>query len=115
MNLIIGLSFFSAISFIIYGIRSLTTAHMKLEFQRYGLAKFRVIVGSLEIVGGLGLIIGLYFSPLFLIASGGLFLLMLLGTGTRIYIKDPIPQTLPAFVFMLVNAYLFAHALGLLS
>jgi len=87
---------------------------MKLEFQRYGLQKFRIIVGSLEIIGGLGLIGGLYFSPLYIVASGGLFLLMILGTGTRIYIKDPLPQTLPAFVFMLVNAYLLGVALEII-
>ncbi len=113
MDLITGLTYFSAISFIIYGFRSLTTEHMKDEFERYGLKQFRVLVGWLEIVGGIGLIIGLYFTPLYWIASGGLFLLMILGTGTRIYIKDPLPQTLPAFVFMLVNGYLFGAAINI--
>lgn len=111
MNLFTALTIFSAFSFVIYGVRSLTTEHMKLEFNRYGLQKFRIVVGSLEIIGGSGLIGGLYFPPLYVVASGGLFLLMMLGTATRIYIKDPLPQTLPAFMFMLVNAYLLGVAL----
>ena len=38
--------------------------------------------------------------------TGGLALLMLLGVGVRIRIKDSALQILPAFAYMLLNAYL---------
>lgn len=107
MTLLQALVLFSSLSFLMYGYRSLTTQAMKDEFQRYGLARFRVLTGSLEILGGIGLIIGLWSPPLLIFASGGLSLLMVLGFGTRLYIKDPFWQCLPSFIFMLVNAYIF--------
>lgn len=107
MTLLQALVIFSALSFLMYGFRSLTTEAMKIEFERYGLAKFRVLTGSLEIIGGVGLLIGLFFLPLLIISSAGLSLLMLLGFGTRLYIRDPFLQCLPSFIFLLVNAYIF--------
>lgn len=106
MTLLQALVLFSAVSFLMYGFRSLTTEAMKAEFERYGLAKFRVLTGSLEIIGALGLLVGLFFHPLLIIAAAGLSLLMLLGFGTRLVIKDPFLQCLPSFIFLLVNAYI---------
>lgn len=106
MTLLQALVLFSAVSFLMYGYRSLTTEAMKAEFERYGLAKFRVLTGSLEIVGALGLLVGLFFHPILVIAAAGLSLLMLLGFGTRLVIKDPFLQCLPSFIFLLVNAYI---------
>lgn len=113
MSLLQALVLFSSFSFLMYGYRSLTTQAMKDEFKRYGLAKFRVLTGSLEIIGALGLIIGLWFDTLLIIASGGLFLLMILGFLTRLYIKDPFWQCVPSFIFMLVNGYIFYLNLNL--
>ena len=79
---------------------------MKNEFKRYGLTQFRILTGSLEIIGGMGLLLGLLYLPLLIISAAGLSLLMLLGFGTRIYIKDPFWQSLPSFIFLLVNAYI---------
>jgi hypothetical protein len=39
-------------------------------------------------------------------SAGGLALLMLCGVGVRIKIKDSVLLTLPAFAYMLLNAYL---------
>ena len=79
---------------------------MKLEFKRYGLAQFRVLTGSLEIIGAAGLLVGLFFNPLLIAAAAGLSLLMLLGFATRLVIKDPFWQCLPSFIFLLVNLYI---------
>lgn len=107
MTVIQSLVLFSSISFLMYGYRSITTEAMKKEFERYGLAKFRVLTGMLEIIGGTGLLIGLLYHPLLIVASAGLSLLMLLGFATRLYIKDPFWQCLPSFLFLLVNSYIF--------
>ena len=42
----------SAVAFLFYGIVCVSTSHMKVEFERYGLARFRVLVGVLECLGG---------------------------------------------------------------
>lgn len=106
MTVIQSLVLFSSFSFLMYGYRSITTEAMKKEFERYGLAKFRLLTGSLEIIGALGLLVGLWYHPLLIIASAGLTLLMVLGFTTRLVIKDPFLQCMPSFIFLLINAYI---------
>jgi hypothetical protein len=80
---------------------------MKSEFKRFGLEKFGAVTAILELMGGLGLIIGLKFNPILVISSFGLALLMFLGVLVRIKVKDSILITLPALFYMLLNLYLF--------
>lgn len=103
----IVLSGVSGVSFIIYGVSCLGSAHMRAEFQRYGLARFRSLVGWLEILGGGAQLFAGWVPLLGLLASGGLTLLMGLGVLTRIRIRDPLGPTLPAIAYLLLNAYLF--------
>ncbi len=88
---------------------------MEAEFVRFGLGQFRIMTGILEILGGTGLLIGYYGNQLaYLISSGGLALLMLLGTLVRLRIKDSLTQTLPALGLLLINAYIFLKLTHLL-
>ena len=79
---------------------------MQQEYARYGLAKFRRLVGALQLLGAIGLLVGLHYSWAGQAAAGGLSVLMMLGVGVRIKIKDTLLQTLPAFAYMVLNAYL---------
>lgn len=79
---------------------------MRQEYDRYGLPKFKVLMGSLQILGALGLVIGIQVPWVGQLASSGLALLMLCGVGVRIKIKDTVLQTMPAFGYMVLNAYL---------
>jgi uncharacterized membrane protein YphA (DoxX/SURF4 family) len=99
--------FFSAISFIIYGILSFRSNIMKSEFKRWGISKFRFIVGCAQLTGGFGLLIGYYFQIMTLISSFGLALLMLLGFILRFTVKDGVIKSIPAFFYLLVNLYIF--------
>lgn len=99
--------FFSAISFIIYGILSFRSNIMKSEFKRWGISKFRFIVGCAQLTGGFGLLIGYYFQIMTLISSFGLALLMLLGFILRLIVKDGVIKSIPAFFYLLVNLYIF--------
>ena len=81
------------------------------EFERFGLARYRRLTGSLELLGALGLAAGYLVPELTLVSGSGLATLMLLGTGVRIRVADPIPEILPAFVLMLVNAWIVVAAL----
>ena len=79
---------------------------MQEEYARYGLKKFRSLVGILQLLGAAGLLVGFSQPWAGQSAAGGLALLMLLGVGVRIKIKDTPSQTLPAFAYMVLNAYL---------
>jgi uncharacterized membrane protein YphA (DoxX/SURF4 family) len=105
------LTWFSALSFLFYGLSFYTSGHMKDEFKRYGLEKFALLTSILQILGGTGLIVGLQIHPILLISSAGLSILMLFGFGVRLKIRDGFWQSLPAFSYFILNTYLFYSAL----
>jgi hypothetical protein len=84
---------------------------MKNEFKRFGLEKFGILTALLEIIGAIGLIAGFISPPLLLVSSGGLAALMLLGLVARARVKDNLWVSLPAFLFMTVNAIIFYTSL----
>ena len=100
------LLWFSAFSFLFYGISCLTSAFMVNEFIRYGIPQYRKLTGILQILGGLGIIIGFWVDHLQFISVVGLSVLMLLGVVTRIMIKDDFVKTFPALFYCLLNVYL---------
>ena len=101
----------SSLSFLAYGILYFTSAHIKNEFKRFGLEKFGMLTAILEILGGVGLLVGYKILPILLISSGGLSLLMLLGLIARLRVKDSIWVSMPATFFMVLNAYIFYRAI----
>ena len=104
------LIFISAITFIAYGLLCLLTDHMKIEFQRYGLSTFRKLTGTLELLGGIGLLVGeYYYSPLIMLSASGLALLMFLGVIVRLKTRDPLIEILPAFILMLLNLKILSN------
>jgi hypothetical protein len=105
-TLALGLAF----AFLYYGVLCLSSKYMVLEFERYRLAPFRKLVGALEVLGGLGVLFGLWFSPLMVLATSGLALLMLLGVFARLRIRDSIGQMLPALFLMAISLYVLYQA-----
>ena len=101
----------SAVAFLFYGITFFTNSGMKDEFQRYGLNQFRKLIGCLQLLGGLGLLAGFVWQPLLILASGGLSILMLIGFGVRLKMKDGFWESTPSFIFMLLNGYICFMAL----
>jgi hypothetical protein len=100
----------SAAAFLGYGIACLGTRRMDAEFRRYGLSRFRRLVGVLECLGALGLLAGHLSRPLLILAAGGLTVLMLLAVATRIRIGDSLVQAFPAIVLLILNAFVFGVA-----
>ncbi len=107
MSILVILKIFNLICFYGYGFSCLVTEKMRIEFQRYGLARFRILTGALQIAGSTGYLAGFFIPPLNLISSLGLGLLMLLGVGVRIKIRDPWFAAAPAFIFMCLNFGIF--------
>jgi hypothetical protein len=102
------LTIISSLLFLFYGLFCLFSSRSKKEFIRFKLERFRHLTGLLEILGGVGLLVGMYFSqPIYVISSAGLALLMLLGVAVRVRVKDSVFETFPAFVLMIVNGAIF--------
>lgn len=102
------LIYFSAVSFLGFGTACFFWQPMKREYVRYGVPRFRSLIGGLQVAGGLGLFAG-FAVPLFgQAAAAGLAILMLAGVGLRIRIKDSLMQTVPAAFYLVLNSYLAA-------
>lgn len=100
------LIFFSAISFLGYGSACFLSSYMKREFDRYGLGSQRTLVGGLQLCAAIGLLAGLNQPWMGRAAAAGLALMMLVAVGVRIKIKDTLPKTIPALIYLALNTYL---------
>jgi hypothetical protein len=67
------LIFISGLTFIFYGLLCLLTDHMKIEFKRYGFSQFRKLTGTLELLGGAGLLLGQYYTPVLIMSASYVF------------------------------------------
>ena len=101
----------SAAAFLFYGLACLFSARLVAEFERYRLARWRPLIGLLEVAGGLGIVAGQWFPPLKIAAATGLFVLMLCGLWARWRIRDPWYAMLPALLLALVNLAIVILAL----
>ena len=90
----------------VYGLSCLSSHYMVLEFERYGLPQFRVLIGTLEFFGGLGLVVGLYEPIIGLLAAAGLSILLLCGFAVRVKVRDGILKSTPALLYFILNSYL---------
>ena len=97
---------FSALSFLGYGAACFLSLYMKREFERYRLASHRTLIGGLQLCAAVGLLAGLSQPWMGRAASAGLALMMLVAVGVRIKIKDTPLQTVPALIYLVLNAYL---------
>lgn len=112
MTLLPALGAMTGLAFLLYGIGCLASKNMEREFLRFGLARFRVLVGVLEILGGAGLLVGLGRPWALRLAAAGLCLLMTLGVAVRVWHRDGVLLTLPAAVLMVVNGLILRASLG---
>jgi hypothetical protein len=104
--LLVILAALSALAFFYYGGETLFANPPRIEYERYGLPKFRVLVGSLQVLGAAGVLIGLFFAPVGAAAATGLTLMMLLGVAARYRIHDAPRLMIPAGSLALLNAVL---------
>ena len=113
MNLLTVCVLFSSLSFFAYAYSYFKAPKMKEEFKRFGLEKLGFTVIVLEVLGALGLLVGLKFSFFLMISSLGLALLMFAGVIVRIKLKDSIWVSFPAFFYMILNTYIFLASINL--
>jgi len=102
---------FSAIYHIIYGILALIHPYYIEEFTRYGFSKQRVLIATLQLTAGLGMLLGFYESKATLPSAAILALMMTGALGTRIFIQDDLVSSLPAFAYMFINSFIFMKSI----
>jgi hypothetical protein len=108
--LLVTLAAVSALAFFYYGGETLFANPPRGEFDRYGMPKVRVFVGSMQLLGAAGVAIGIFVAPVGAAAAGGLTLMMLLGLAARYKIRDAPRLMVPAGSLAVLNAtlvYLF--------
>jgi hypothetical protein len=104
----------SAILFLGYGMLCLTAHGMAAEFERFGLRRYRMLIGALEVLGAVGLVVGQWLPPVLVMSAGGLAVLMVLGVATRIRAGDSAVEMLPAGILGLLNLFIVLVAMGIL-
>ena len=112
MSVVRGLTLVSGAAFIVYGVLCLMSLSMVQDFHRFGLERLRYPTGALEVLGGVGLLVGLAWRPALLTASAGLALLMLIAFGVRVGMHDSVALSLPSLLLTLVNGYIFVKTLS---
>ena len=104
--------YFSALSFLFYGVNSFYSKRLISEYERWGYNKQRIIISVLQILASFGIIIGTYFFPFLLsIVSFSLTIMMLVAVFARIKIKDSIANTIPAIFYVIINSIIFYQSL----
>ncbi len=81
------------------------------DFRRFNLENLRILTGVLEILGGIGILIGLWWLPAQVVAASGLALLMLCAFVIRLHVRDSVAASLPSFLLLLLNGYIVFRAL----
>lgn len=80
---------------------------MMTEYERWGFKNQRIILGCCQLLGGLGLLVGLVIPLMLSVASFLLTCMMLTAVFVRIRIKESVLKMLPALLYVLVNATIF--------
>ena len=106
MFLLVTLTLISGASFAAYGYQTLFGVVPRREFERYGMPKARKFVGSAQLLGATGVLLGFGYPPLGALAAAGLALMMALGLVVRFRIHDAPRLMVPAASLGIVNAAL---------
>ena len=106
---------FTGISFLVYGFNSLFSKRMINEFDRWGFSQYRKIISVLQILGAIGLILGLKFNIILIASSLGLSIMMFFAIIVRIKINDNISRILPAITYFVLNALILNYSLQALN
>lgn len=110
--LLTGAVLVSAGTFTAYGALCLFSGGMRAEFERFGLARFRRPTGAVELLGGLGLVTGLVVPIVLPVAAAGLTVLMILGVGVRVQVRDPWLEAVPAAALAVLNGWILLEVVG---
>lgn len=69
-------------------------AQIKTVLEHVGATRLTRAIGSFEVLGAIGLVVGLVVAPVGIAAAAGLAVLFALAVGAHIRVKDPLAQWL---------------------
>lgn len=104
--LLVPLIVLSAASFVYYGVGCLASPRLHDEYMRYGVPHLRVISGTLQLLGAVGVVIGLTIEPIGAAAATGLCVMMTLGVVVRMRMHDTFRVMIPAASLAVINGAL---------
>jgi len=84
---------------------------MLSEYARWGYKNQRILLGCLQLLGGVGLVVGIVNPILLSVASFLLTFMMITAIFVRIKIKDTIVQMLPATFYTVLNFIILYNSL----
>ena len=84
---------------------------MKSEYARWGYNDLRKVIGSLQFLGGIGLILGLQIDVLLITTSFCFIMMMTMAIFIRIKIKDNITEILPAITYLFLSILIFYNSI----
>ena len=97
----------SSFSFLVYSFRSIFSRAMIHEYSRWGVKNLRILIVLLQLIGSIGLLLGIYNLTLLFLSSFLLTIMMIFAIFVRINIKDSIIETLPAIFYAILNFIIF--------
>jgi len=103
---LIVLASISGLSFAVYGCQTLFGVRPRREFERYGMPGVRTFVGSMQLLGALGVLLGFDYPAIGALAAGGLALMMGFGLFVRLRIHDAPRLMVPAASLGAINVLL---------
>ena len=104
--LLVTLVLISALAFFYYGGETLFGVRPRGEYERYGMPTVRVLAGSMQLLGAVGLLVGLRVTPIGVAAAAGLTLMMVLGLIVRYRVHDAPQLMVPAGTLAAINGAL---------
>ncbi|AOR28209.1 hypothetical protein FORMB_11630 [Formosa sp. Hel1_33_131] len=84
---------------------------MLSEYARWGYKNQRILLGCLQLLGGIGLLVGIVNPILLSVASFLLTFMMITAIFVRIKIKDSTVQMLPAIFYTVLNFIILYNSL----
>lgn len=92
------------LGFLMFGLMKFGAKQMVQEFQRYGYSQgFRVFSGFIEVIGAVGMILGIWL-PQFAALAGILLAATMFGALiTHIRIKDPVKNLGAPFILLILS------------
>lgn len=100
------LGLISAGAFYYYGFACWFSVPLRLEYLRYGVPHLRVILGTLQVLGSTGILVGFAFAPIGAGAAAGLSLMMVIGVAFRRQLGDSFRLMIPATILAVLNGLL---------
>tara|TARA_B100001758_G_scaffold207365_1_gene188464 strand:- start:5468 stop:5815 length:348 start_codon:yes stop_codon:yes gene_type:complete len=98
---------FSAISFVVYSLNSVFSRRMISEFSRWGVGNLRILVACFQMLGGIGLLLGMYNIWLLCLVSFLLMIMMIIAIIIRIRVNDSFFLIFPALIYAVLSFIIF--------